>query len=1027
MIPVSLTLQGIYSYQEKQTIDFTRLTSAGIFGIFGPVGSGKSTILEAITFALYGRTDRLNLSGDNRNYNMMNLKSNEMLIEFIFRAGPEHKEYMALVRSRRNSRQFEDVKACERTAYEKSGDEWIPVDVNTLENILGLSYDNFKRTVIIPQGRFQEFLFLKGAERSDMLKELFSLQRYELSSKVISLETRTLQHKQNIEGNLQQLADVSPEKIIDAENELAGTIAHIGSKASELTKLQEEERKMRHIKELTQKIVVYQSQQKDLKQQEQEITLLEKRLKSFEYCVLTFKEILGTYHNSGLNIEHLKGNIHVDSLRLQEISVALKKLEEEFESTIRKEYDEREVLKQKAEELSKIARITDLQERYQQFQVRIAKGEQEVLKTVQTVEELKNRIETLLLELKGLKEQSPDMTRLSKAREWFAVWKMLCSERENLTGERSVLTIQLDDLGRQKKLPDEEVFSGVCLPDNSDDIVRHLEGLRQAHEESMDTLNREKQHYQIQQKLEEYASGLHDGKPCPLCGSVSHPQKFNALNIKEALLKVEEQLKIHDQAGRSVDSFLRKIAALDTTISLKSELRNNILLKEEEVLRRIKVHQDLFCWEEFREEADLSVAFENAEKLKALTEQKEKELESVRLLVEKESRQKELYTNAIESLKANSLKELTVANTLRDQLVLLDLNACSHRNPDDLNAEKDNLLLQYRTIELKYQKTTEQMNLFRKDLDILSGKLETSRKMLEKEQHIFETVSGEIQKQLETSEYTLDEVKEILASDPDLDKERRRISLFRQELDFVEKQLLLLQAELKDQSFREDVYLMLLETIQTLQQELNRKNEEKGSLQTMLLKMKTDLDKRTRFEEDMTKTEQRLEDIRILKQLFKGSGFVKYISSVYLQELVHAANERFYKLSGQKLRLEITSGNDFDIRDFMNGGKTRNVKTLSGGQTFQAALSLALALSDNTRRLHGSGENFFFLDEGFGSLDKESLQIVFDTLKALRHENRIVGIISHVEEMNQEIDIHLSVKNDEERGSMIERSWERQC
>jgi exonuclease SbcC len=163
-----------------------------------------------------------------------------------------------------------------------------------------------------------------------------------------------------------------------------------------------------------------------------------------------------------------------------------------------------------------------------------------------------------------------------------------------------------------------------------------------------------------------------------------------------------------------------------------------------------------------------------------------------------------------------------------------------------------------------------------------------------------------------------------------------------------------------------------------------------------------------------------------LKQLFKGSGFVRYISSVYLQELVQAANERFYKLSGQKLRLEITPGNDFEIRDFMNDGKTRNVKTLSGGQTFQAALSLALALSDNTRKLSGTGENFFFLDEGFGSLDKESLQVVFDTLKALRHENRIVGIISHVEDMNQEIDIHLRIRNEEEKGSVIERSWERE-
>jgi exonuclease SbcC len=107
----------------------------------------------------------------------------------------------------------------------------------------------------------------------------------------------------------------------------------------------------------------------------------------------------------------------------------------------------------------------------------------------------------------------------------------------------------------------------------------------------------------------------------------------------------------------------------------------------------------------------------------------------------------------------------------------------------------------------------------------------------------------------------------------------------------------------------------------------------------------------------------------------------------------------------------------------MNGGKTRNVKTLSGGQTFQAALSLALALADSIQKITESNQNFFFLDEGFGSLDKDSLSVVFDTLKSLRKESRIVGVISHVEEMQDEIDVHLRIENHEEQGSLIYESW----
>ena len=93
------------------------------------------------------------------------------------------------------------------------------------------------------------------------------------------------------------------------------------------------------------------------------------------------------------------------------------------------------------------------------------------------------------------------------------------------------------------------------------------------------------------------------------------------------------------------------------------------------------------------------------------------------------------------------------------------------------------------------------------------------------------------------------------------------------------------------------------------------------------------------------------------------------------------------------------------------------------GQTFQAALSLALALADNIQQITASNQNFFFLDEGFGSLDKESLAVVFDTLKSLRRENRMAGIISHVEEMQQEIEVHLRIEHHEERGSVIRASW----
>ena len=160
MKPLTLVLEGLYSYRTRTVIDFEKLTQSGLFGIFGPVGSGKSAILEGITFALYGETARM--SRNERSYNMMNLRSDRLFIEFIFQVRGARYKFNAA--SKRNSQDFNDIRNVKRRAYRREGGEWIPLDGSVTENakeIIGLNYDNFRRTIIIPQGQFQEFLQLK--------------------------------------------------------------------------------------------------------------------------------------------------------------------------------------------------------------------------------------------------------------------------------------------------------------------------------------------------------------------------------------------------------------------------------------------------------------------------------------------------------------------------------------------------------------------------------------------------------------------------------------------------------------------------------------------------------------------------------------------------------------------------------------------------------------------------------------------------------------------------------------------------
>ena len=175
--------------------------------------------------------------------------------------------------------------------------------------------------------------------------------------------------------------------------------------------------------------------------------------------------------------------------------------------------------------------------------------------------------------------------------------------------------------------------------------------------------------------------------------------------------------------------------------------------------------------------------------------------------------------------------------------------------------------------------------------------------------------------------------------------------------------------------------------------------------------------------QDLEKVEKRALNLKELERLFKGHGFVKYVSSIYLKELCQTANQRFMKLTKNSLSLEIDEDNNFWVRDYLNGGKRRLLKSLSGGQTFQASLCLALALAEKVKALNRADQSFFFLDEGFGALDRTSLRTVFEALKSLRQEHRVVGIISHVEELQHEIEVYAQVELDDEVGSQISYSF----
>ncbi|MCB1176052.1 MAG: AAA family ATPase, partial [Leptospiraceae bacterium] len=240
MIPEKLTIKGIYSYRKEQSIDFTKLTSERLFGIFGKVGSGKSSILEAITFVLYNKSERLS-KNDKINYNMLNLKSKEYLIELIF--SHNNQKYKFVASGKRSKKEFEKIDT-KRSAYEELEGKWIPIE-KSADEVLGVNYNNFNRTIIIHQGKFQEFLMLPPKDRSSMLKELFFLEKFDLSEKVKQLFFKTQEGLNIKEGALGELGsseediEAIEQKISEKNKESKNVSKTLNDKKEKLNQLEE--------------------------------------------------------------------------------------------------------------------------------------------------------------------------------------------------------------------------------------------------------------------------------------------------------------------------------------------------------------------------------------------------------------------------------------------------------------------------------------------------------------------------------------------------------------------------------------------------------------------------------------------------------------------------------------------------------------------------------------------------------------------------------------------------------------------
>ncbi|WP_031528275.1 AAA family ATPase [Dyadobacter crusticola] len=1031
MIPKYLKVKGLYSYQSEQEIDFDPLTDASLFGIFGAVGSGKSSILEAITFALYGDTERLNKSGDDRTYNMMNLRSDELLIDFECIAGKKGDRYRFTVRGKRNTKNFKEVKTFERRGYIWSDENWVPLPENeSAEDIIGLSYDNFRRTIIIPQGRFQEFIELRDAERTRMMKELFQLEKYDLSRNVGSLSKQNDIALSNLDGQLTGLGEVTQEMIGEEQKKRELVREEIRKMSAELLLQTELEGLFQRLRTSAEKIDLLQKQKAELESQAPGMHLREEALRIYEICSLHFKSLFDQKRKLNSDIERDEKQFLNNQLRSKELGILVEKQKTTL-NELKPRYEKREELLDTADELEKVIRILENSAAVEKRKEALARGEDQLKSKERNIEQLRDKIAQSERENELRKAQITDIQELSLVKSWFVTAHNLAENRLAIKKEADDLKAEIEmqqaTLNAQMEHVRTAFLPGLPVEANIETFRNAVQEYLNSNEESRKAFSTRLLKINTQLALQQYAGALEEGEPCPLCGSEHHPMVLHAdqsLHADiEAVDKSIAQLEAKDRAIRKVQLAVEKLFnQIDQLEKQKLSIRERWLLAK----KKTEEHDALFVWEKFdkTDRDSFEKHFETVTQSQQIIRDAEAAIKKLAMQLETEILEKtEKIEKPLQILKDEIIRLENTVLTLTEQLERVNL--ADYRNePEQKIFEKINALKSsYKEVVALFEQTEKQLDALEIEKNVLAGSLATLQVALDSYRKDLSETRYSIDLQLAKYEFDSElQVETILKSPVHIEAERKAIETFKFALETTSRDLQNLLEENTGQQYNAEQHEAAILAKQTLTAKLNAQQKEEGGLDRLVRKMEEDLARKQVLEKEKARLKLRKEHLDDLAKLFRSSGFVDYASSIYLKNLIQAANTRFHQMTHQQLHLELGEGNSFWIRDLLNGGHLRLLKTLSGGQKFQAALSLALALADHIHIRNESTHNFFFLDEGFGSLDKNALQTVFETLKSLRKENRIVGIISHVEDLQQEIQTYLRIIESEE-GSRIEASW----
>lgn len=1050
MKPIKLIISAFGPYAgEMPAIDFTVFEEKGLFLISGDTGAGKTTIFDAICYALYGRT-----SGSYRD--TKNLRSEyakdqtETFVDFYFlHQGKEYHVWRRPEYERKKLRGEGMTPVSEKAVFYSGTDT--PIEGKTqvndaIKELLHIDEKQFKQIAMIAQGEFWSLLNARTDDRTKILRTIFNTGGYN-----------------SIEYKLKDRMDAAYKLRVRTEDSIVQYFndAYAGEDDENAPRLQELKQRAKGAASawnIAEMISVLES---IIEADKQKLAEEDSGLKSLEELLEESKKELATAETNNAFIKRA-GDLKIKEKELEDKKSGIAQKEELLN---RQKLALREVnpvftaWKEKADSLkalaagiaAKEAALKDAGLRYEEA---LAAAE-EAKKAAPEADDLKKQVVKISEEEDKYRQRDKlisETERLKKESRSFAVKEQELKEKEAALKEK---INTLKDTIKQLKDTPEKLAANKAAGEKLKDLLSAIERIilsripaaEQAKKELKDaqeafTKAFEAYERAVKNRMEAerildncragiLAAGLKDGEECPVCGSIHHPKP--AAVPDEAVSEEEfKRLKAEEDKmqGIKADANTAAETAKSRLDQLEESLRCDILdCLENSLIDTAAAHKETAELIKDIKEAEVSVKekiSKNTQELNALTNDNKTLVKAGAGLESAQGAETEKLDKEREDyIKGRQENERCLAE---NEAVLKTLESLSYENWETAADKRECAQQRIKAISDRIEESDKAKKEAGEKLASEKAALSTLKETAEKE----EKEEGERKKKLDDriaghGFSSVDEMRALLITEKEIGEAEKEINSYRQEVVTTRK---LLEEAQKDAKGRELVDIAALKEKCTAQQEsVSSKRDSVNAVANRLQGNEDKLAKIVSKEPELTKA---VKDHSICSRLYTlvkgttGNGKItleQYIQAAGFDGIIAAANRRLlpmsdgqYELQRQEDSLGKRSSNflDLEVLDYFTGHR-RPVGSLSGGESFKASLSLALGLSDTVSSNTGGIQmDALFVDEGFGTLDKRSIDGAMDILVNLSGAGKLVGIISHREELKENIPsrIHIEKNRD---------------